>query len=129
MDPITRLNRLMEALRQQLAGSAKRMDSQTGLFTTTEAQSRGRSERPSIQELRSRVETRLLALESGTPDRKRRARRIFFESVLTWEFGDELLLDNQFARMIDNIQETVEADPEMDRQFDELLSSLSVAKR
>lgn len=129
MDALTRLNRLMETLRQQLAGSVKRTDATTGRSTASEIQSRGRPERPSIQELRSRIEARLLALEAGAPDRRRRARRIFFESVLAWEFGDQLLLDSQFSRMIDNIEETVQTDPEMNQQFDELLSSLSVAKR
>lgn len=129
MDPITRLNRLMETLRQQIAGSVKRPDAGAGQSASHEVQSEGRPERPDIQELRSRIAARVLALDAGSPDRKRRARRIFFESVIAWEFGDQLLLDSEFSRMIDNIEETVQADPEMDQQFNELLASLSVAGR
>lgn len=124
MDAITRLNRLMDTLRQQLAGSTKRTDAATRQSTAGEVQSHGRTEGRNIQELRARIEARMHALEAGTPDRNRRARRIFFESVITWEFGDELLLDSQFLRMIDDIEKTVEADPEINRQFSELLASL-----
>jgi hypothetical protein len=123
MDPINRLNRMVETLRQQMAESAKRLD--TSKTPSGETRSQNRSGRLSLDELRRRIYDRVQAIEPDTPDRGRRARRIFLESVLAWEFGDELLLDSQLDRLIDNLQQTFESDPEIDAQFRDLMANLS----
>ena len=123
MDPISRLNRLVETLRQQMAESAKRLD--TAKPHAAEAKPQSRSARLSVEELRRRIQERVKAIEPDNPDRGRRARRIFLESVLAWEFGDELLLDSRLDRLIDNIQQTFESDPEIDAQLSDVIASLS----
>lgn len=123
MDPISRLNRMMETLRKQMAESSKRLD--TSKSPPPEVCGRSRYERPTIQALKARIEERIGAIESDAPDRDRRAQRIFLESVIAWEFGDQLLLDSQVGRLVDGIQETFETDPELNSQFHDLLSQLS----
>ena len=123
MDPINRLNRLVETLRQQMAESARRLD--TAKPHAAEFKPQNRSARLSVEELRRRIQERVKAIEPDNPDRRRRARRIFLESVLAWEFGDELLLDSRLDRLIDNIQQTFESDPEIDAQLGDVISSLS----
>lgn len=113
----------METLRKQMAESAKRLD--TAKSSSPEVGRQNRPERPSLQKLKTRIEERIRAIEPDAPDRSRRSRRIFLESVIAWEFGEHLLLDSQFDRLVDTIQETLEADPELDSQFHHLLGQLS----
>ncbi len=123
MDPINRLSRIIETLRQQMAESAKRPGPSKP--SSDEVRARNRSDRPSVEELRHRILQRVREIEPDNPDRGRRARRIFLESVVAWEFGDELLLDSQLDRLIDSLQQTFETDPELDIQFRELIANLA----
>ncbi|HJX10078.1 MAG TPA: hypothetical protein VJ733_06205 [Candidatus Binatia bacterium] len=126
MDPIDRLSRLIETLRQRMAESAKRP--QASAQTTQPNQARSlppSSRRLTVQELRQRITQRTRAIEPGSPEREQQARRIFFESVLAWEFGDQLLLDSQFNRLLDGIQDAFESDPETHRELNALLTELS----
>ena len=122
MDPIDRLNRLMQTLRQQVATSAKRTDAPT---TPGEVAGPRRAARPSVANLRARVQERLHALPpADTPERRQQARRAFFETVLAWEFGDRLLLDRDLVRLVDQLQETFE-DAELARELDVVLDALT----
>jgi len=123
MDPIGRLNRLMETLRKQMAESAKRADAAGHQASDVRPQTR--SERPSIQELRSRIVERVRGIQSESGENRRRARRVFVESVVAWEFGDQLLLDNRFEDLVDQIEETFEMDTELDKKFHDLITDLT----
>jgi hypothetical protein len=128
MDPIDRLNRLMETLRQQMAQSAKRLNTSSQSTRPTNARSPGSANKRTVEELRQHIGERVRAIEPNNPERGRRARRIFLESVLAWEFGDQLLLDSQFNRLIEGIQDAFESDPEINRELQNLLTDLSQSR-
>lgn len=123
MDPINRLNRLLETLRQQIAESARRSD--TSRTQTSPSQSGNGAVKLALPELRRRIQDRIQGVEPTTPEGQRQAKRLFLESVLVWEFGDNLLLDKQYQHMLDNIQATIESDPDTDKQFTALVTDLS----
>lgn len=125
MDPVNRLSRLMETLRQRMAESAKKLGTTSQTSAPSAPRSPASANRRTVEELRAHIGERVRSLEPNNPERRRRARRIFLESVLAWEFGDQLLLDNQFSRLIDGIQEAFESDPEIDRELSDLLTDLS----
>lgn len=125
MDPINRLNRLMETLRQRMAESTKRSNRSSSTQQTRLTRASSAPSGRSIEQLRQHIGERVRAIKPEMPEHGRQARRVFFESVLAWEFGDQLLLDNQFSRLIDGIQEAFEADPEIDHELHELLVDLS----
>lgn len=122
MDPINRLNRLLETLRQQIAESSRRPNTSRPQAADTSS-SKGPA-KLALPDLRRRIQERI-QLEPATLDGQRRAKRLFLESVLIWEFGDGLMLDKQYQHMLDNIQAALEADPETDKQFSELIAELS----
>lgn len=124
LDSINRLNRVMEILRRQVAEDSPR--------TATVAPGRApagsargpRTERASVEQLRQRVVERVRALDPDDPRRPGKARRIFLESVLAWEFGDDILQDNRLDELLAHIEQGFEAAPEMTDQLDELLLAL-----
>jgi len=124
MDPINRLNRLIESLRQQIAESARRAE--TPARARAGETSRGTGpQKPGLPELRRQIQERIQALEPAGTNGQRRARRVFLESVLVWEFGDGFLSDQRYQTMLDGVQAAIENDADLDKQFTTLLYELS----
>lgn len=59
------------------------------------------------------VAQRIQALSPDDPDRKRKALRIFLESLLLQQLGGSLLHDASFTDMVDSVQRQMEADREI----------------
>jgi hypothetical protein len=59
----------------------------------------------------SLIADRVKALDPADPDRGRKAFRIFLESVLLAELGEELINDPGFYQMVDQVQRTMEDSP------------------
>lgn len=126
MDSISRLNGLMEVLRRQIADSARRLES-TGKpgSSATPPSSPAAATGVSVQQLRRQIADRLRAIEQADPRRGDKARRVFFESVLLWEFGDALLRDRRIDDVLDHIDTAFHSSPELDRQLGELLTAIA----
>lgn len=124
MDPISRLNRLIQTLRLRMAESSRRLESSRRGPTTEK--SRGTTlPKLALPELRRQIQERIQAAEPNTSEGKRQAKRIFLESVLVWEFGEDLLRDQRYQTMLDRIQATIEVDTELDQQFNALVADLA----
>jgi hypothetical protein len=90
------------ALREQLAALRKR--SRPGALP---APATARSER---QPVAGTLAQRIAALAPTDPDRHRKAVRLFVESEIAAELGEELRNDPGFPRMLDAIQGQMQAD-------------------
>src|SRR5581483_4218704 len=77
--------------------------------------------RPPLTALKSKIQPRLKANDPRQPEK---ARRIFLESVLAWQFGDELMVDRGFADIVSGVQEALSAHPQMDSRLAEILREL-----
>lgn len=125
MDPINGLNNIMEILRRQIADNAKRLDrpGKTGrLGASRTGQNPGKT---SPGELRALIHDRIKGLNPQEAQYQHKAKRLFLESVMAWEFGNDIIRDQEFSDMIADIQETLETTPEIRRQFDGLIEQLT----
>ena len=61
----------------------------------------------------SLIAERVRALDPADPERGRKAFRIFLESVLLAELGEELINDHAFYELVDQVQRTMEASPQI----------------
>jgi hypothetical protein len=61
----------------------------------------------------SLIAERVRALDPTDPERGRKAFRIFLESVLLAELGEELINDHGFYELVDQVQRTMEASPQI----------------
>jgi hypothetical protein len=59
------------------------------------------------------IAQRVLVIDPNDPQRERKAFRIFLESVLLAELGDELINDPAFYQMVEDVQLQMESDPEL----------------
>ena len=61
----------------------------------------------------SLIAERVRALDPADPERGSKAFRIFLESVLLAELGEELINDHAFYELVDQVQRTMEASPQI----------------
>lgn len=123
MDPINRLDQVMQVIGRQMSERAARLE--TSGASARSVAPVGSARRPSLAALRSKVQARLQSIDPHDPRRPERARRVFLESVLAWQFGDALLLDRGFADIVAGVQEALQAHPQADARLDQLLAELS----
>ena len=65
------------------------------------------------EDLAASIARRVAAIDRQVPDRRRQAFRVFLESLLLEEWGDHLMNDPGFQRLVGEVQEQMEADPRL----------------
>ena len=105
-----------------MADRSEKGGSSTARSGAGKSRSKG-SAKADIAELKSQITARLRELD---PDERSspQAARIFVESALAWEFGDEILTDPNFAKLASDIQQAIGSSPEAREKFAELLKGL-----
>ncbi len=78
----------------------------------------------SQQRMGKLISQRVKALEPDDPQRGKKAFRIFLESVLLNEFGEELINDHSFYQMVDAVEQSMEQDPQIALAVDKAVLGL-----
>jgi len=123
MDSVGRLDQVLRLISRQMAERASRLDA--GAAAPSRASATPPSRRLALGALKERVRGRLRGLDPSDPRRQQKARCVFLESVLSWQFGDELLLDRGFEEMIAGVQEALQEHPRLEQRLTQLLSDLA----
>jgi type II secretory pathway component PulM len=121
-DPIQGFNAIVQALRQRLAGRREKIETRAADAPAPATPART-EQKASIDDLRIQIAKRLAGL-SPEERRSRRGRQVFLESVLVWEFGDEITTDPAFGRLTAEIQQAIEDEAAISTRFGDLLESL-----
>ncbi len=66
-------------------------------------------------DLAALIAQRIRSIPSDDPQRERKALRLFLETVLLSELGQDLVADPSFTQMVDHVQLQMESDPELAR--------------
>jgi hypothetical protein len=122
MDPINRLDQVLQLIGRQMSERAVRLE--TGAKLTAPQGSPRLSRRPPLAALKRKMRERLASIDAADERRGEKARRVFLESVLTWHFGDELLLDRGFEELVRGVQEALQAHQYTDARLNQLLLEL-----
>ncbi|MEW8041049.1 MAG: hypothetical protein AB2777_16030 [Candidatus Thiodiazotropha endolucinida] len=131
MDPVSKLTRLLEALRLQQARN-KRTNKATATTDTKHSASQVESngelpKKLSLDQLKLRITERINRL----PPEERggdKAVQLFINTVLAWEFGDELLQSDSFSKYSKQIRMAINSDSKLNYEFNHLIKSLSEVK-
>jgi len=65
------------------------------------------------------IARRVQAIDPDDPERRRKAFRVFLESVLLAELGEALINDAGFYQLVDQVQTRMQADADLVRAMDE----------
>ncbi len=104
MTSISPVAQIVRAIRSEIAGALR------GAPQPRPGRAQAREAGASTR-MRTLIATRVKALDPADPDRRRKAFRIFLESVLLAELGENLINDAQFYELVQRVQETMEAEP------------------
>jgi hypothetical protein len=69
-------------------------------------------------DMASLVLRRIRFIEPADPDRRRKAFRIFIESVLLFEIGPDLVNDPAFHTIVDEVESRMRSEPSLRRDID-----------
>lgn len=104
------VGQLVSVIRAQLASRSEISSSRK--HSASGKTSRKSSSHPQAN-LESLIAQRIQGIERDDPHRGRKAFRVFLESVLLSHFGEQLINDPKFYQLIDDIQMSMEADPDI----------------
>ncbi len=114
----------------QIANQVSAIGRKSSLLEKTKGKEKGSEKKGVSQEnLDELVTQRILSIDPGDPHSKRKAFRVFLESILINELGGNTLNDPAFHRMLDEVQRTMESDtdllPSIEKAGEFLLSKAS----
>jgi len=119
MDRISGLNQIIEVLRKNIGKSRsgttessknKASDSQVETNSTSQL---------SIEELENRIIERVKSVDIDEKNGKTKA-YIFIESVLAWEFGEDILNDPGFHDLVSRVAESIQSVEHVDKKLNQL---------
>jgi hypothetical protein len=106
---IDSVGRLITLIRKQLAARPPLPVTQR----TPTGKAAGSGVNPSRPEnLESLVGQRIKQIDRNDSQRGRKAFRVFLESILLASFGEQLMNDPKFYQLVDDVQMSMESDPE-----------------
>lgn len=127
MSQINGAGRIAEIVRQQLETS-RGLGRQTPPKANSFSAATG-STGPARTRLDVTVARRVRAIDPQDPDRRRKAMRVFLESVLLAELGESLINDDGFYQLVEQVQQQMAADSGLAEIMDQAADLLLVAKR
>lgn len=105
MSRIDNASRIAEILRRQVGDLQSDQAARQSNSPSRSAQLRGQA-----QSLEQVVSRRLQAIDAADPERRQKAFKVFLESVLLAELGEQLLNDPAFYQLVDKVQAQMQAD-------------------
>ncbi|MBI1890105.1 MAG: hypothetical protein HYS18_05635 [Burkholderiales bacterium] len=119
--PIGTVSQLVEIIRSQLAS---RVDRKSVKSRTSPGRTSLQKEAGNAENLEALIGQRIKAIDRTDPQRGRKAFRIFLESIFLSQFGEHLINDPKFYQLIEGIQSSMEADPEIGKMVDQAIQHL-----
>jgi hypothetical protein len=107
MTSISNIQQIVAVIRQQLATRATPLEPR---LRRGEGAAGAAAKSPP-KDIAALIGQRIKAIDRDDPNRGRKTFRVFVESILLSEFGEDLINDSQFYRIVDDVQQQMETDP------------------
>jgi hypothetical protein len=126
MDPIKGMNHITRILRQKMAErNSSQIKSDSGNYASLNSAGPGKLPKASADEVKHKIGERIRAL----PDKEKKgpkAAHIFVETVITWEFGEQLLQDPQFMDLSKEVVDAMAENPSVWKKMQTLLEEFAL---
>lgn len=124
MEPVNRLNQIIEILRKQSQTEASKTANSRQAGSGTSTADRVGHQKLSLATMKQQVQERIKAFSPADRRNRKKAINVFLESVLVWEFGEEITRDEKYHIMLSKAQETMETHAATQKQFSALLEEI-----
>jgi hypothetical protein len=125
MDPIKGINQIAQILRRKMAErDSAQVKPGSGIDSAAGSASLGRGSKARPDEVKRKIGERIRAL----PEKERKspkAARIFVETVIAWEFGEQLLQEPQFTDLSKEVVDALTGNSAVWEKMQTLLGGLA----
>ena len=125
IDRLSSTAALIAALRSD---ATRKNSASTSSGATAKTPERAAAGRPGIAQLRVQLASLVKDIALDDAEAMRKVRPQLVKAILLWEFGANLREHPEWKPMMDNIIQTLEADPRQDEQFVALIRDLKARK-
>lgn len=125
IDRLSSTAALIAALRSD---ATRKNAASTSSGATTKTPERSSAGRPSVAQLRLELADMVKEVALDDAEAVRQVRPRMVKAILLWEFGANLREHPEWKPMMDNIVQTLEADPRQNEQFVALIRDLKARK-
>ena len=122
MDKIQNISQIMEIVRSQISNKSS-SNTKKGAVNLKTKQA-GKHKRISQDELKNNISKRIKSL-NNSETRDDSAREIFLESIILWEFGENIANDPFFAELKSKILLALKENKETSAKLDKIIEQLS----
>ena len=123
MDKIKNIGSIFDIARSHISKQAK-LDSSKRKKPAS-ATAKKKPLKQSSDELKKSITKKLSALDTNNKNYKQQSNNIFLESVLIWEFGEDIINDSNFQQMIVKLNDAICQNKETSNKFDLLIQQLT----
>lgn len=127
MERIDALTQIMQVLKRKLSDPQTentRATKKPSLPETTNSESVSISN-ASVQQLETRIAERVKSINRSDSQWYSKAGRVFVDSVLAWEFGDQLVQDARFSEMSQKVLQVLNGDQSIQNKLHQLLDQFA----
>jgi len=125
LDAIGNISKIVEQLRLQMSERTARAGKSFAGQRFSPSSKTARPTESTFETLQAKIGERIRAIDLNDSHRKKKANRIFLESVLLFEFGNNLMDDPAFYLLVEDIQNLMESDEATSLQLDCLVEQLT----
>ncbi|MBV8633140.1 MAG: hypothetical protein JO002_01505 [Burkholderiaceae bacterium] len=127
------VQQIVAVIRQQIAAPVDKTPNPAASAAATPSRTPRKPSPKTPHEAKQRgigemIARRVGAIKKTDPDRGRKAFRIFLESVLINELGENLINDPAFYQMVEDVQRQMESMPEVEPLLREAIGQLLTGK-
>jgi hypothetical protein len=119
------INGILQILRRRVGTSSQRTDGSQQTDRKEEADLPVVDGRASTADLEAGIRSRIRELNPDDEDYQEQATGIFLESVLLWEFGEDMSRDQEFSEIMTRIKDSFASNDELRQQMNRLVRQLS----
>lgn len=110
--PISTVGQLVSVIRAQFAARPEFAPSQKGP-ASSQGPAANKASTYSPENLEALIGQRVRSINRDDPNRGRKAFRAFLEAILLSHLGESLINDPKFYQLVDDVQRSMERDPEL----------------
>jgi len=125
MDHISRLNSIINSLRSQIEPLSGKTARKTDKKTDKSEPEETASSALSMNQLEQRIVERIKTIDPDADNPQRKAFFILVESILAWEFGEQLLKDPEFYEIINKVTDSIQDNTSLNKTISQFLTKIS----
>ncbi|MBL4705423.1 MAG: hypothetical protein JKY54_12950 [Flavobacteriales bacterium] len=117
---IQRFSQLLQAVRPSKISRTPNTSIKTP--KTTKTATAGKLDQEALKKL---IVKRLDSIDQNKGNPAQLARKIFVETALIWEFGEDILHDEQFSLLVQQVESSMSGNPTLDKEFALMLNEIT----